>query len=102
MADGRTVDVQTLLNEHPSSGYQQTIFALCFCIILLDGFDTAAISSEIARLRALLNPDAAQARAETKQQMKDLKTALLALLDQPQPAHSRSATSHWPACAVKP
>ena len=44
MADGRTVDVQTLLNEHPSSGYQQTIFALCFCIILLDGFDTAAIS----------------------------------------------------------
>jgi hypothetical protein len=30
----------------------------------------------------LLNPDAAQARAETEQQMKDLKTALLALLDQ--------------------
>ena len=59
------------------------------------------LADEIAR-RALLNPGAAEARAETEQQMKDLKTALLALLDQPQPAHSRSATSHWPACAVKP
>jgi hypothetical protein len=40
------------------------------------------LADEIARLRALLNPDAAQARAKTEQQMKDLKTALLALLDQ--------------------
>src|SRR3954449_10565983 len=40
------------------------------------------LADEIARLRALLTPDAAQARAETEQQMKDLKTALLALLDQ--------------------
>ena len=43
MADSRTVDVQTFLNEHPFSGFQWTIFALCFCIVLLDGFDTAAI-----------------------------------------------------------
>jgi hypothetical protein len=49
------------------------------------------LADEIARLRALLNPDAAQARAETEQQMKDLKTALLALLDQSEPPHSRSA-----------
>ena len=41
------------------------------------------LADEIARLRALLNPDAAQARAETEQQMEDLRTALLALLDQP-------------------
>src|SRR3954463_2084207 len=40
------------------------------------------LADEIARLRALFTPDAAQARAETEQQMKDLKTALLALLDQ--------------------
>jgi hypothetical protein len=40
------------------------------------------LADEIARLRALLTPDAAQARAETEQQMKDLKTALLALVDQ--------------------
>ena len=40
------------------------------------------LADEIARLRALLTPDAAQTRAETEQQMKDLKTALLDLLDQ--------------------
>ncbi len=39
----RSVNVQTLLNEHPFSGFQWVIFALCFVIVLLDGFDTAAI-----------------------------------------------------------
>src|SRR3954447_5218451 len=43
MPEGRSIDVQTFLNEHPFSGYQWVIFALCFCIVLLDGFDTAAI-----------------------------------------------------------
>jgi hypothetical protein len=49
------------------------------------------LAEEIVRLHALLTPDAAQARAETEQQMKNLKTALLALLDQSEPTHSRSA-----------
>ena len=40
------------------------------------------LAAEIARLRALLAPDAARARAETEQQMENLKTALLSLLDQ--------------------
>lgn len=40
---GRAVDVQTFLNENRFSGYQWLIFALCFFIVLLDGFDTAAI-----------------------------------------------------------
>ena len=39
----RSVDVQTFLNEHPFSPFQWVIFALCFCVVLLDGFDTAAI-----------------------------------------------------------
>jgi AAHS family 4-hydroxybenzoate transporter-like MFS transporter len=39
----RTVNVQTLLNESPFSGFQWGVFALCFFIVLLDGFDTAAI-----------------------------------------------------------
>ena len=43
MPAGRSVDVQTFLNEHRFSGYQWLIFALCFLIVLLDGFDTAAI-----------------------------------------------------------
>ncbi len=37
------VNVQTLLNEHPFSPFQWMVFALCFFIVLLDGFDTAAI-----------------------------------------------------------
>ncbi|GAA0741107.1 MFS transporter [Ideonella azotifigens] len=39
----RRVDVQTLINEHPFSPFQWVIFGLCFFIVLLDGFDTAAI-----------------------------------------------------------
>jgi AAHS family 4-hydroxybenzoate transporter-like MFS transporter len=38
-----TIDVQAFLNEQPFSRFQWVIFALCFCIVLLDGFDTAAI-----------------------------------------------------------
>jgi MFS transporter, AAHS family, 4-hydroxybenzoate transporter len=43
MPAGRTVDVQAFLNEHPFSSFQWLIFALCFFVVLLDGFDTAAI-----------------------------------------------------------
>ncbi|MDJ0391506.1 aromatic acid/H+ symport family MFS transporter [Roseomonas sp. E05] len=39
----RSLDVQDFLNEHPFSPLQWTLFALCFFIVLLDGFDTAAI-----------------------------------------------------------
>ena len=42
-AKSGSVDIQAFLNEHPFSAYQWVIFALCFCIVLLDGFDTAAI-----------------------------------------------------------
>ncbi len=43
MPPGRTVDVQAFLNEHPFSPFQWRIFGLCFAVVLLDGFDTAAI-----------------------------------------------------------
>jgi AAHS family 4-hydroxybenzoate transporter-like MFS transporter len=39
----QTVDVQTFLNAQRFSAYQWLMFALCFVIVLLDGFDTAAI-----------------------------------------------------------
>jgi AAHS family 4-hydroxybenzoate transporter-like MFS transporter len=38
-----TVNVQSFINEHPFSGFQWLIFCMCFVIVLLDGFDTAAI-----------------------------------------------------------
>jgi AAHS family 4-hydroxybenzoate transporter-like MFS transporter len=37
------VNVQQFLNGHRFSNFQWMIFALCFIIVLLDGFDTAAI-----------------------------------------------------------
>jgi AAHS family 4-hydroxybenzoate transporter-like MFS transporter len=43
MPQNRQVEVQTFLNDHPFSRYQWLIFALCFFVVLLDGFDTAAI-----------------------------------------------------------
>ena len=39
----RSVDVQRLIDDHPFSGWQWLVFAMCFLIVLLDGFDTAAI-----------------------------------------------------------
>ncbi|HEY2257284.1 MAG TPA: MFS transporter [Variovorax sp.] len=37
------LDVQSFLNQQRFSGFQWLIFAMCFVIVLLDGFDTAAI-----------------------------------------------------------
>lgn len=37
------VDVQDVINGHRFSGFQWLVFAICFVIVLLDGFDTAAI-----------------------------------------------------------
>ena len=42
-ASALPVDVQDFLNRHRFSAFQWGIFALCFLIVLLDGFDTAAI-----------------------------------------------------------
>src|SRR4051812_21070053 len=44
MPHRRPIDVQDFLDAHPFSRFQWLIFALCFCVVLLDGFDTAAIS----------------------------------------------------------
>jgi MFS transporter, AAHS family, 4-hydroxybenzoate transporter len=43
MPGSRNVDIQLFLNECRFSPFQWVVFALCFLIVLLDGFDTAAI-----------------------------------------------------------
>ena len=43
MGRSTSVNVQTFINEHPFSPFQWLIFFMCFVIVLLDGFDTAAI-----------------------------------------------------------
>lgn len=42
-AGSRKLDVEALLDRAPFGAYQWLIFVLCFLIVLLDGFDTAAI-----------------------------------------------------------
>ncbi|KAK43829.1 MULTISPECIES: MFS transporter [Burkholderiaceae] len=43
MEETSTMDVQDLLNSSRFSPFQWLIFAMCFLIVLMDGFDTAAI-----------------------------------------------------------
>src|ERR1700761_7730257 len=43
MEETKVIDVQALVNAHPFSRYQWLVFAMCFVIVLMDGFDTAAI-----------------------------------------------------------
>src|ERR1700761_8909556 len=43
MSRSTAVNVQTFINDHPFSPFQWLIFGMCFVIVLLDGFDTAAI-----------------------------------------------------------
>src|ERR1700675_5114034 len=43
MSRSNAVNVQTFINDHPFSPFQWLIFFMCFVIVLLDGFDTAAI-----------------------------------------------------------
>lgn len=41
--NNQDLDVQDFINRHPFSPYQWLVFVLCFAVVLLDGFDTAAI-----------------------------------------------------------
>lgn len=48
----RIIDVQDFINAHKVSRYQATLIALCFLIVAIDGFDTAAIGFIAPALRA--------------------------------------------------
>ena len=43
MQTSSQVDVRAFLDEHRFSSFQWIVFGLCFVVVLLDGFDTAAI-----------------------------------------------------------
>ncbi len=42
-APGRVLDVQEVVDAHPLSHFQKSVIALCFLVVAIDGFDTAAI-----------------------------------------------------------
>ncbi|GEO43506.1 MFS transporter [Skermanella aerolata] len=60
MAPTRPIDVQDFMNHHKLSSYQIRIIALCFLIVAIDGFDTAAIGFIAPALRAEWGVTAAQ------------------------------------------
>jgi AAHS family 4-hydroxybenzoate transporter-like MFS transporter len=39
----RILEVQEVVNANPLSAYQKMVIALCFLVVAIDGFDTAAI-----------------------------------------------------------
>lgn len=43
MNGSRSMNVTDFIDSHPFTRFQWLVFALCFVIVLLDGFDTAAI-----------------------------------------------------------
>lgn len=51
MAD-RLLDVQEVINAHPLSSFQKRVIFLCFLVVAIDGFDTAAIGFIAPALKA--------------------------------------------------
>ncbi|ACA15847.1 major facilitator superfamily MFS_1 [Methylobacterium sp. 4-46] len=52
MSATRSIDVQDVINRHGVSGFQVRIVLLCFLVVAIDGFDTAAIGYIAPALRA--------------------------------------------------
>ena len=48
----RSMDVQDVIDANPVSGFQKLVIALCFLVVAIDGFDTAAIGFIAPALRA--------------------------------------------------
>ncbi|MCK8786309.1 aromatic acid/H+ symport family MFS transporter [Roseomonas sp. NAR14] len=52
MTPAGTVDIQEFINSRRLSGYQLTVLVLCFLVVAVDGFDTAAVGYIAPALRA--------------------------------------------------
>ena len=48
----RIIDIQNVFDSHPLSARQKLVIALCFLVVAIDGFDTAAIGFIAPALRA--------------------------------------------------
>ena len=53
----RTLDVQEVVNANPLSAFQKRVIALCFLVVAIDGFDTAAIGYIAPALKAQWGAD---------------------------------------------
>ena len=43
MKPTQAIDIQEFINSRKMSGYQITVLVLCFLVVAVDGFDTAAV-----------------------------------------------------------
>jgi MFS transporter, AAHS family, 4-hydroxybenzoate transporter len=51
MTPARSIDVQDVINSHPVSPLQKLVILLCFLVVAIDGFDTAAVGFIAPALR---------------------------------------------------
>lgn len=60
MGDARMIDVPDIINTHSISRFQAMLIVLCFLVMVIDGFDTAAVGFIAPALRAQWNLTPAQ------------------------------------------
>ena len=53
MPSPKTIDIQDVVNARPVSGFQKLVILLCFLVVAIDGFDTAAVSFIAPALRGI-------------------------------------------------
>jgi MFS transporter, AAHS family, 4-hydroxybenzoate transporter len=51
MTPARSIDLQDVINSHPVSPLQKRVILLCFLVVAIDGFDTAAVGFIAPALR---------------------------------------------------
>jgi AAHS family 4-hydroxybenzoate transporter-like MFS transporter len=51
MTPARSIDLQDVINSHPVSPLQKLVILLCFLVVAIDGFDTAAVGFIAPALR---------------------------------------------------
>ncbi len=52
MPASQNINISTFIDRHPLSAFQVMIVVLCFLIVAIDGFDTAAIGFIAPAIRA--------------------------------------------------
>jgi AAHS family 4-hydroxybenzoate transporter-like MFS transporter len=55
-----TIDVQNFINSHTVSRFQKLVIVLCFAVVAIDGFDTAAVGFVAPVLKTQWNPTPVQ------------------------------------------
>ena len=92
-----TVDIQDFISSRKLSGFQTTVLVLCFIVVAVDGFDTAAVGYVAPALVAQWNVT----RSQLAPQGQPPPPAAWVRLASPSRAHEReSSRDHHIAATV--